>query len=71
MFEHGCIHSIGRLWCENFVSNLEIRDKLLDPRTQSSEQPLNVNSLRWLGHVPRIPAEPLARCMLFFEVGGG
>lgn len=50
-FKRRCLHSISLIWCEDFMSNLEVRGKLLDPRVQSLEQALKRIRLRWPGRV--------------------
>lgn len=40
-----------RIWWRNFISNLEVRLELLGPGAPSLEEELQVNWLKWLGHV--------------------
>lgn len=46
-----CFRSIGRKWWENYVSNSEVRRKILGTAIQFFEQALNANRLRRMGHV--------------------
>lgn len=46
---------IGEVWRGRFVTNSEVRHKVLGPRVRFSKQALNQNRLRLLGHVLCIP----------------
>lgn len=60
---------ISRIWWKNFVSISEVGCKVLGPGAQYSEEALNLNRLRWLGHVLCMPTERLHRWALSFETG--
>lgn len=41
MFEHRCLHNISRIWYNNFMSDSEVRSKIVGISLQSLEQALN------------------------------
>jgi hypothetical protein len=70
VFDHRCLRSIARVWWDNRISNAEIRRRVLGSRDQAVDQLLDVQRLRWLGHVLRMSPDRLPRRALFSEVGG-
>lgn len=61
----------GRMWWKNFVSNSEVRLKVLGSRVKSLEQAINQNRSKWLGHILHISTEQLLRCTLSLQQGNG
>lgn len=41
----------------DFESNSVVKPKIPDPRVKSSKRSLNMNKLKWLGHVLGMPTE--------------
>lgn len=60
-FEYRSPRCIGAPLWDNFMGNLVVRDKALAASVQSSEKALNVNRLKWLGHILHISAKRLPR----------
>lgn len=53
------------------MNNSEVRRKLLSPRVQYLEEPLEQNRLQWLDHVLCMSTERLPSYTTFFEGGNG
>lgn len=66
-----CLCGIGGIWWKNLLSDLEVGHKVPGPRVQLLEQALNMNKLRWLGHILPMFTEPLPRCTVFSEARNG
>ncbi|CAH8549286.1 unnamed protein product [Heterobilharzia americana] len=71
VFDHRCLRSIGCIpWCHH-VSNAEVRSRVLGGRGKSVDEVINLNRLRWLRHVLRMPSHQLPRHTMLAEVGPG
>lgn len=64
VFDHRCLRSIARVRWENRVSNTDIRRRVFGVGEMSVERLMNLNRLRWLGHVLRMPSDRLPRCAM-------
>lgn len=64
MFEHRCLHSIGRRWRNLRI--FQFSGFMYYPKVQPSEQTLNQNKLRYLGRVLRVPTKRLYLCARFY-----
>lgn len=69
--EYCYLCSIDRIWWENLFSNLQVSHRVLCPRVQPSEETINRNGLKWLGHVLRVSTKWLPICALFSDAGSG
>ena len=65
MFDHRCLRSIARVWWDHRVSNAEVRRRVLGRRARSLDELVNLQRLRWLGHVLRMPSDRLPRRAMF------
>ena len=71
-FDHRCLRNIARVWWQQHVSDLSVRQRVLgstDSRPISTI--ISQHQLRWLGHVLRMPAHRLPRQALYAEPGPG
>ncbi|CAH8443014.1 unnamed protein product [Heterobilharzia americana] len=69
VFDHRCLRSIGRIpWCHH-VSNAEVRSRVLGSRGKSVDEVMNLQRLRWLGHLLRMPSHRLPHHTMLAEVG--
>ncbi|CAH8657151.1 unnamed protein product [Dicrocoelium dendriticum] len=71
VFEHRCLRSIARVWCQHHVSNVEVRQRVLGRGSHSLEELISLHQLRWLGHVLRMPVQRYPRRALFALAGQG
>lgn len=71
MFGRWCLDGFSRIWWANFLSNSEVRSVVLGPRVHFLEEILNLNKLRWLGHVLSIAKERLTCRTLLSERRNG
>lgn len=71
VFENGCLCSISGMRLEYYVSESEIKHKVLCRRVHSLGQALKQISLRWLVRVTLMPIERLSCCTLFLRVDNG
>lgn len=50
-FEHCCFCIICRIWWRIFSTNLVVRRMIPGPLVQNLDETLNLNRLRWFGHI--------------------
>ncbi|CAH8668110.1 unnamed protein product [Heterobilharzia americana] len=71
VFDYRFLRSIGRIpWCHH-VSSAEVRCRVLWRRGDSVDEVMNLDRLRRLGHVLRMPSRLLPRHTMLAEVGPG
>ena len=54
-FDNRCLRSIARVWWQQRISNDEVRRRVLGERGKDIRTLISDQSLRWLGHVLRMP----------------
>jgi hypothetical protein len=73
VFDHRCLRQLAHIKWDDRVSNAAVRQRVfrkpLD--TRSIGQIIKLHSLRWLGHVLRMPVERLPHRALFIETTNG
>ncbi|VDP86550.1 unnamed protein product, partial [Schistosoma mattheei] len=56
-----CLRNIARIFWDDWVSNIEVRRRVLENDSKSVDEVVNLHRLRWLGHVLRMPEHRLPR----------
>ena len=67
VFDHRCLRSIAKVWWNNRISNAVVRQKVLGSRGKALDRILDLQRLRWLGHVLRMSPDRLPRRALLAE----
>ncbi|VDP43927.1 unnamed protein product [Schistosoma mattheei] len=71
VFGYRCLRNIAGLCWDHWVSNSEVRLRVLGNDGKSVNEVVNLHGLRWLGHVLRMPEHRLRRCAMLTSVGDG
>ncbi|VDO54774.1 unnamed protein product [Schistosoma margrebowiei] len=71
VFDHRCLRNIAGICWDHWVSNSEVRRRVLGKDGKSVDEVMNLHRLKWFGHVLRMPEHRLPRRAMLSGIGNG